>query len=107
MRTRILLSTALVTLFGLGCDSKKASTHSVGAADTSRAIGVPGGKIVLSSLGGPKTFNPIVANESSSNDFSTWIFQGLLESDPVTGLPMPGLAQSWTSDSSGDRKSVV
>lgn len=101
MRTPILLSTAIVSLLLFGCDSKKVATNSDGGADTVHAIGIPGGKIVLSSRGGPKTFNPIVANESSSNDFSTWIFQGLLESDPVTGLPKPGLAESWTTDSSG------
>jgi len=101
MRTRILLSTALVILLASGCGSKKTATNSVNASDTAHSIGVPGGKIVLSTRGGPKTFNPIVENESSSSAFTGWIFQGLLESDPVTGLPRPGLAQSWDMDSTG------
>jgi peptide/nickel transport system substrate-binding protein len=101
MRKPLLLSTALVTLLTFGCESKKVSTDSVKSSDTGIAIGTPGGKIVLSCLGGPKTFNPIVSNESSSSAFTDWIFRGLLESDPVTGLPKPGLAQSWESDSSG------
>lgn len=101
MRIRILLSTTLVTLLACGCNSKHTSTASPDSQDSGHAIGIPGGKIVLSTLGGPKTFNPIVENETSSSAFTGWIFQGLLESDPVTGLPRPGLAQSWSMDSSG------
>ena len=64
-------------------------------------IGTPGGKLVIASPGGPKTFNPIVENESSSSDFVGLIFSGLTDADAHTGLPKPGLAESWTVDSSG------
>ncbi|HNY29303.1 MAG TPA: ABC transporter substrate-binding protein [Fibrobacteria bacterium] len=60
-----------------------------------------GGTIVLSSWGGPKTFNPIVSNESSSTEFSQYIFAGLTDIDARTGQPKPQLAESWTTDSSG------
>lgn len=100
MRMRHLISTAVVALLVCGCDSRKPSANP-SAATAEASIGTPGGKIVLSARGGPKTFNPIVENESSSSAFTGWIFQGLLEADPVTGLPRPGLAERWDVDSSG------
>lgn len=73
-----------------------------GAATSSSASGDRrGGTMVLSSWGGPKTFNPIVENESSSSDFTSLLHGYLTESDPVTGLPRPQLAESWTIDSTG------
>lgn len=57
--------------------------------------------MVLSSWGGPKTFNPIVSNETSSSQFTGLIHAGLTELDAHTGLPKPFLAESWTVDSSG------
>lgn len=85
----------------MGCESKKASTAGQASQDSGHAIGTPGGKIILSSLGGPKSFNPIASNESSSSEFTGWIFQGLVDLDPVTGLPRAALADRWTADSSG------
>lgn len=96
MRTRNLLSTAVVAMLACGCETKKTSNDGSGAAAPSF-----GGTIVLSSRGGPKTFNPIVENESSSSEFTGLIFQGLTDLNPRTGLPRPALAESWTVDSSG------
>ncbi len=96
MRTRNLLSTTVVALLACGCDTKKKSADGQGSATPTF-----GGTIVLSSRGGPKTFNPIVENESSSSEFTGLIFQGLTDLDPKTGLPRPALAQSWSVDSSG------
>lgn len=76
-----------------------------GPKDTSSShsikIGTRGGTMVLASWGGPKTFNPIVENESSSSEFVQYIFAGLTETDAHTGLPKPLLAESWTVDSTG------
>jgi peptide/nickel transport system substrate-binding protein len=101
MRIRNLYLTAIVGILAFGCETRKTATSNPDAPDSGRTIGVPGGKIVLSSLGGPKSFNPIVSNESSSSEFTGLIFQGLVDLDPVTGLPRPALADRWTSDTTG------
>lgn len=97
--TLALASSALLS-------SCQPSEHSVPPArkdSTSNVakIGTRGGTMMLASWGGPKTFNPIVENESSSSDFTGSIFAGLTETDAHTGLPKPQLAESWTVDSSG------
>lgn len=90
----------LALLAGCGSSEKKAAA---GAArtDTADVVGVPGGSMVLATWGGPKTFNPIVAGESSSSQFIGLIFAGLTDNDPYSGLPTPLLAESWTIDSTG------
>jgi peptide/nickel transport system substrate-binding protein len=101
MRIPNPLLITVVSLLAFGCDSKKTTTSLPAPLDSGHAIGTRGGKIVLSTLGGPKSFNPIVANESSSSEYTDLIFQGLVDLDPRTGLPRPALAESWSSDSSG------
>lgn len=58
-------------------------------------IGTPGGRIVIPTLGDPKTFNPITANETSSTDVIGHIFEGLITYNPVTQKVVPALAESW------------
>jgi peptide/nickel transport system substrate-binding protein len=101
MRIRNLLLTTFVCLLACGCDTKKAAIATPDSSDSGHAIGTMGGKIVLSSRGGPKTFNPIVENEASSSEFTGMVFQGLVDLDPVKGLPRAALAERWESDSSG------
>jgi peptide/nickel transport system substrate-binding protein len=63
--------------------------------------GIPGGRLVISELGDPKTFNPITAGESSSTDITRFLFRGLLNFDAVSQDLLPGLAQSWTNSADG------
>lgn len=84
------------TLFFSSCQSSDRS-----ATDQAARSPRHGGTIVLASWGGPKTFNPIVSNESSSSEFSQYLFAGLTDIDAHTGLPKPQLAESWTTDSTG------
>jgi len=98
MHNRPLALLAMALLASCGTSHNK-SVLPNGSSTT--VIGSPGGKLVISSPGGPKTFNPIVENESSSSDFVGLIFSGLTDADAHTGLPKPGLAESWTVDSSG------
>lgn len=59
-------------------------------------IGEPGGRMVLASLGDPKSFNPITANETSSSDIIRGhIFEGLIDYDHETQESIPWLAASW------------
>jgi peptide/nickel transport system substrate-binding protein len=90
----------LATVILYSCHATEKKPSGPGAARPLE-IGTPGGKLVLASEGGPKTFNPIVENESSSSDFVGLIFSGLTDADAHTGLPKPGLAESWTVDSTG------
>jgi len=63
--------------------------------------GVPGGKFVVAELGDPKTFNYLIANESSSMDIGRFMFWGLLNFDVPTQTVKPGLAESWTNSPDG------
>ena len=62
--------------------------------------GTPGGHIVVTELAPPKTFNYIVANEQSSTDVDTQLFDGLVSYNAVTQTTAPALAKSW--ELSGD-----
>jgi peptide/nickel transport system substrate-binding protein len=59
--------------------------------------GVPGGKFIVDEVGDPKTFNYIMANESSSIDICRFMFWSLLNFDVPTQTVKPGLAESWTN----------
>ena len=63
--------------------------------------GIPGGRLVLSTFADPKTFNPITANESSSEDIYRYFFASLLGDDPIKQEVEPGLAESWTNSPDG------
>jgi len=57
--------------------------------------GVYGGRLVRDTLGEPKSFNPIVASETSSTDYTQRIFEGLTRTSAFDGEPGPALAESW------------
>jgi peptide/nickel transport system substrate-binding protein len=63
--------------------------------------GIPGGRLVIAEPGDPKTFNPITANESSSEDIFRYFFASLLGDDPIKQDVEPGLAESWTNSPDG------
>ena len=58
--------------------------------------GIPGGRLVIATFGDPKTFNPITANESSSEDIIRFLFASLVNMDWITQEIEPVLAESWT-----------
>jgi peptide/nickel transport system substrate-binding protein len=60
-----------------------------------------GGRFVVSEIGDPKTFNYIMANESSSIDIGRFMFWSLLNFDVPTQGVKPGLAESWTNSLDG------
>jgi peptide/nickel transport system substrate-binding protein len=63
-----------------------------------------GGRFVFVTIGDPKTFNPPLANEVSSTDLINGpLFVGLMAYDNLEQKTMPGLAESYTADSSGLR----
>src|SRR5277367_1886440 len=63
--------------------------------------GIPGGRLIVSTFGEPKTFNPITANENSSQEIYRFLFATLLGFDPIKQEIEPGLAESWTNAPDG------
>lgn len=58
-------------------------------------IGKYGGQIVVAQPGDPKSFNIILANETSTTDIVNRMFAGIVEYDNQKQEIMPGLAKSW------------
>lgn len=63
--------------------------------------GIRGGRLVVASFADPKTFNPITANESSSQDIYRFLFATLLGYDTPSQSVEPGLADWWTNSPDG------
>jgi peptide/nickel transport system substrate-binding protein len=109
IRVFTIFAAAIVYLSGCG---KKSETASSGksAADyplpepplvADCAPGNLGGRLVVATFGDPKTFNPITANEQSSEEIYRHLFASLLGYDPIKQEVEPGLAVSWTNASDG------
>ncbi|MBI5206802.1 MAG: ABC transporter substrate-binding protein [Candidatus Firestonebacteria bacterium] len=64
-------------------------------------IGTYGGTLVWSSFTDPKTFNPVISQEGSSNEVLSPIFEGLTTVNGVTGEIKPMLAESWEHSQDG------
>ena len=62
-------------------------------------IGKHGGRLVLSALGNPKTFNPLLGNESSSNIYLTHMFAPAEISQRKAGRT--GLCESYSRSPDG------
>jgi peptide/nickel transport system substrate-binding protein len=60
-----------------------------------------GGRFVAGATAGPKTFNPLMANESSSNDVINQMFKSLTDIDYRTQEDIPILARSWEYSDGG------
>jgi len=61
--------------------------------------GKKGGKLIIPAASDPKSFNPIVAQETSTTQVTSYIFEGLTRTHPLTLEVIPNLADSWeTSD---------
>ncbi len=67
----------------------------VSASEGLREPGVPGGKIVIATISGPKTLNPVVAQETSSTDITGLMHAALIETRWEDYTPAPGLAVAW------------
>ena len=60
-----------------------------------------GGTLVLALTSDPKSFNPILAKETSTTAITGHIFEGLTTVDPFTLKVIPNLAESWESSRDG------
>jgi len=64
-------------------------------------IGRHGGRFVISQTSGPRTFNHIMANETSSADVVDRMYVGFTELDYATDRIYPLLAKSWETSPDG------
>lgn len=62
---------------------------------TTKSIGTYGGRFVLAETSAPKTFNAMMANETSSTDVTDQLFTSLANFDNETQEEGPLLAKSW------------
>lgn len=60
-----------------------------------------GGQLVLTATSDPRSFNPILAKETSTTAVTGIIFEGLTETDGVTLEVKPALAKSWQVEKDG------
>ncbi|MFN4218300.1 MAG: ABC transporter substrate-binding protein [Candidatus Bipolaricaulia bacterium] len=67
--------------------------------------GTPGGKMVISSISGPKTLNPVVAQETSSTDITGLMHASLIETRWEDYTPASGLAVAW--EISDDKREII
>src|SRR5476651_2868854 len=107
IRVFAIFAAATFCLFGCGKKSESAPEKPAVIAlpepplVADCAPGVLGGRLVVATFGDPKTFNPITANEQSSEEIYRHLFASLLGYDPIKQEVEPGLAVSWTNASDG------
>lgn len=66
-----------------------------------REIGTYGGRFVIGETNPPKTFNSIMANETSSTDLTQQLFCSLADFNNATQQTYPLLAKSWDESPDG------
>ncbi|HEY1174200.1 MAG TPA: ABC transporter substrate-binding protein [Verrucomicrobiae bacterium] len=59
--------------------------------------GIRGGRLIVATVGDPKTFNPITENEQSSTDIIRLLYVGVMGFDWRTQKAVPGMAESCTA----------
>ena len=72
-----------------------------GCTGQDRHVSVRDATLSLSISGDPKSFNPIVAKETSTTAITGYIFEGLVQTDGESLEVKPCLATRWESDESG------
>ncbi|MFB3897119.1 MAG: ABC transporter substrate-binding protein [bacterium] len=89
----VFIAYCLLFPFFLSCSSQKT---------TEPATGNYGGMLTLATISDPKSFNLIVANETStSRILEHYIFEGLTKENGVTTEVDPELAESWEISKDG------
>ncbi len=62
---------------------------------------LPPGRMILSTISPPKSFNPVMARETSTTDITDRMFIGLTRTDGHSGEIKPHLAASWKNARQG------
>jgi len=97
---RLVAVASAVMLVALACTS---GTPPAGASPAGSAADtpIPGGRLVVGSTGDPKTFNPVIASDSTSSDAYGQVYIGLLRRDVKTGNLTGGLAETYELSKDG------
>ncbi|MBI4753162.1 ABC transporter substrate-binding protein [Candidatus Desantisbacteria bacterium] len=90
---RIILFLLIFTLSVVGC-TKHTDTLKKGASKY-------GGTLLLSTTSDPKSFNEIIAKESSTSRAIGFLFEGLTKTNGVTTEVEPCLAEDWNISADG------
>jgi peptide/nickel transport system substrate-binding protein len=64
-------------------------------------VGTRGGRLIISTIANPKSFNPIIAKETSTTSITSYIFEGLTRVSGVTNEVEPNLATEWEVSEDG------
>lgn len=88
----------LMAMSGAACGKKSDSTSST---QTSKSNDKYGGTLILSTISDPKSFNDIIAKETSTTMITGLVFDGLVKMDAVAIEPEPALAESWDVSDNG------
>ena len=98
----------MIASFCLGCGSKdeprpvESPTEKPGDTKEYKPnIGSYGGRLAISAISNPKSFNPIIAKETSTTGITRYIFEGLTRVSGVTNEVEPNLAKDWTVSEDG------
>jgi peptide/nickel transport system substrate-binding protein len=67
----------------------------VSTAEYKPQIGGRGGHLIVSNIANPKSFNPVIAQETSTTSITQYIFEGLTTVSGITNEPEPALAKRW------------
>jgi peptide/nickel transport system substrate-binding protein len=84
----------LLTLF-LSFSSFPSSVFKPPYKEYKFSCGKEGGRLIIPATSDPKSFNPIVAQETSTTQITSLIFEGLTRTDPRTLEVLPNLAIKW------------
>jgi len=95
-----------VVVLSLACSGKKEQVREESTIPlpegvkviTEMEVGKPGGRIVCAILSDPKTFNPLLVAETSSEMVISLTFRSLVDYDQYAQTFSPGLAESWETD---------
>lgn len=77
-------------IFLLGCPKKEKIPVLKGSETPTY-----GGSFVLDNISDPKSFNPVIAKETSTTMITDFLFEGLTQINPFTTDMEPRLARSW------------
>ncbi len=91
----LILALFVPRTIGQGTAPKLQDVPNPLVATAAPEIGKYGGTYVVATFSDPRTFNPIVAQESSSTGVQAPIFDGLIDTNYLTGEIEPALAESW------------
>lgn len=75
---------------------KNKTINGIDYLESQAPIGNFGGELVTSTIGeGPKTFNPFNSKDATSSSMAGIMYDGLLNTHPITGQPIPKLAKDF------------